>query len=709
MSETQKNRYPFIARLALKHSLIQQDEIEKAVQACANEKDNEQALKKYLLENRLISELNLKRIAAAAKTMEMRQKDIKFGTIAVQKGFVTQTIIELALDEQKKILAKDKKAILIGNILVEAGMISITQRDKILKVQNRLKRLNQKKLSHSPSHENKKEAQVIEQQVSNQKKPVTDNEPQDSEIFTRGIKLVIPKDTLAAYISKTEEFDENITVQEIKQILEDRYIVFGIVDNSLITGFINSSGFKAKPFRVAKGIAPEHGKDAKLHYFFDTDHLQAGQINDKGVIDFKERGKIPQIEEGFILAEKTPLKKEQPGKNILGDPVSLPSARDVKIKYGKGTRLSKNGLQIIATTNGQPKLSWSGIFSVLDEFVTRGDVDYETGHIDYQGNIKVKGCIKNGFKVCGNHIRAQEIDGGIIHAEGDLSISDGINEAVIYAKGNVWAKYIHKSKIICMGDIYCTKEIVESKIENSGACVVNKGKLIHCDIISKMGVYAKDIGSKLSTPCTIKTGTDIFVVKELARLKEQISDIKKNIVKNKEKKQELEEKNTAEQEESAKLAHIQDRSQIEQKNTITKIASLDKISQIEKIKEMKAKLQHLKQGAKNAEQQLNTRFDTIDLLSKEINQVEETILLKQELLEELFFERGTISELAKNKPGVAIIEAYGTIMEGTLVAGKHSETRIERNCKKTQIKELMFGNPDGNQKDKWWEMRIAAK
>ncbi|MEA2061348.1 MAG: FapA family protein [Thermodesulfobacteriota bacterium] len=692
MSKNSENNYPRIGSLALKHGLIREEDLQKAMDACAGEKNLEKALKAYFLENSLLSEKNINRLHAASRAITIRQNDIKFGTIAIQNGFVTQTLLELALQEQRTRLEKEKKAVLVSDLLVEAGIMSESQRDIVLKEQKRLKKIIAKKNSPVAEKETRPGPEPEERIPKNKKM---------MEITIMGIKLTIPEDASAAYISKTDQFSDALTVKDIKQILNYQNIVYGIVEDRLINGFIRSSGFKEKPFRVAKGILPREGKDAEIKLFFDTDHLKAGRINGQGKIDFKERGKIPRIEQGFILGEKLPLKEEQTGKNIFGEVTSVDPARDIKLKYGKGTRLSDDNLKVIAAVSGQPKYSWSGIFSVFDELVTKGDVNYETGHIDYQGNVKVKGIIKSGFNVNANTIRAEAIDGGIIHAEENLNISEGINEAVIFAKGSIQAKYIHKSKILCMGAISCDKEIVESKIETSSTCDINKGKILHSEITAKMGVFAKTIGSKLSSPCTIKVGTDVFVVKQLKKLKTSMSRIREDITRYREKLKALEEKSSIEQSQSSKTAHLQDRSQVNQKKIISKIAGLDKVSDIEKIKELKARLQNLKTAAKKAEQDLQNSFDIIDGLNQEISQTKETIGNKLEQLEEMRQERDTIAQIAKDTPGKAVVKVYGTLMEGTIVFGRHSQARIDRVHKNAKISEIKRQYHESNNQTYW--------
>ncbi len=701
-SGNRNNQYPIIGLLALKHGLIEQKDLDKAWLECRKTDQPDQTFADYLLKHELVSSLDMKRLVTASRAMEIRNKDVKFGTIAIEKGFITNTLLKLALDEQKHQMTRYKRSKLLGDILVEAALISKRQRNYILKEQNRVRELNQA---------NKEDAAA---QADTETEP---GEPSNgaagnngnaltSENLERGIKLLLPQDALAAYLSKNDDFDDNITAQEILDMLAEKHIMFGLVDRTLINGFIKSGGFKTKPFRIAKGIEPQKGVHASIKYFFDTESLKVGEIK-KGVIDFKERGEIPRLAAGDILAEKTPLVEARDGRNVFGEVAAPSPAKDVKMKYGKGARLSEEGLKLVAQIDGQPKLSWSGVVSVLDEFTTKGNVDYETGHIDYKGNVKIKGCVQNGFKVTGESIRAEEIDGGIIHAEGDLSIAGGINEAVIYAKGNVWAKFIHKSKILCMGDVYTTKEIVESTIENSGACIINQGKIIASEITSKMGVHAGSVGTDRANPAKLKVGVDIFVMKELEQLKTTIAECRKTLILSKEEKEKLGLQIKGEQKTTSNLAHIQDRLLTAQRETKAEIASLEKSNDQEGLGEMKSRLQALKKKTATAEEDLNNNFETVEFLEEKRNTLNETIKTVKGKLGEHILERDELEKWAKKTPGVAEVDVTNVLTAGTKVAGVHSETTIEKTLKRAKLKELRFTQP-GQDKDKgWWEMRIT--
>ena len=94
-------------------------------------------------------------------------------------------------------------------------------------------------------------------------------------------------------------------------------------------------------------MKPVIGENAKIEYLFDTDYLKAGGLSSSGRIDFKDRGIIPQVEKGTVLAEKTPLKESFSGKTIFGKELDTNNAQDIKLRHGQGVKLSEDGLKTI--------------------------------------------------------------------------------------------------------------------------------------------------------------------------------------------------------------------------------------------------------------------------------------------------------------------------------------------------------------------------
>ncbi len=527
-----KNPIPLIGVLAVKNQLVTKIELAAGLAQCEDAKDLERALKEYFLSSELISKKNIQRLTLAAKAISIHQKEYKFGAIAIAKGYINKSVLDLALEDQEEDIKKGQKPQLIGDMMVNAGLLTIKQRDYILKKQNRFRK--------SISREDGINSAVPGDSGGDGGSPEPGDKEGDrpqvpdflpSEIISGGVLLQVSGDFMGAFLTKTDDFDAKVDVSDIKEDLFDRGIVAGLVVDEMIHGFIGSSGFKTQAFRVARGLRATQGRDAKIEFFFNTDYLKAWGMDVDGNIDFKDRGEIPLIEKGTVLAEKTPRVEARGGQNIYGEPVLIKNARDRTLRFGTGAILSEDGFKLLSRVRGYPKYSLGGMVFVHEEYTTSGDVDFKTGHIEFDGNVNVKGCIKSGFKVRGNDISTIELDGGIVTADGDLKVAGGINEGTIYARGNVYAKFIHGSDIVCMGDVYVQKEIVDSTIESSGACVITNGKLISSKVSAKMGVTAINIGTQMAVPSVIKVGHDSFTAKELKHNKDKTAAIndKKNL------------------------------------------------------------------------------------------------------------------------------------------------------------------------------------
>jgi len=713
----QKLKIPLIGLLALKNLFITKKDLQQALLSCSGKKNLDLALKDYFLSKELISSRNMNRLSRAAKALGKRQKEFKFGAIAIRKGFINQSVLKLALGEQADDIKNKRKVRRIGDLLVDAGMLSTKQRDYILRLQKRTKQENSQ-ISQVPETKNTAdEGKIVSgnQKMKVSKGPsgiVGDTDEKDvgllePEIIEGGITLVISKDFMAAFFLKTDQFDRNVTLQEIKAALFDKGIVLGIVVDEMIEGFINSSGFKSKPFRIAKGVPPIRGKDARVEFFFNADYLKAGGMTNDGVIDFKDRGEIPFVEEGTVLAEKIPMVESSRGRNIFGDEMETIPGKDIPLKCGKGAKLSEDGFKVLADVPGFPKYTLSGHIFVHQEYMAEGDVDYETGHISYDGNVNIKGRIKSGFKVKGNEVKTVEIDGGTVDADGDVKVTGGINEGKIFARGNVYAKFIHNSEIVCMGNVIVQKEIVDTEVESSGSCVVENGKIIASKITAKMGVKAQHIGTQMSVPGTIIVGHDVFTEKELEKIKENLGHLEKQAAHHQENKEKLKEENLALQKEITEFAHVQDRTQLKEREINSTIDSMqEEPANSETIDDFKQTIEQLRLNAQKAEEELDVRFEKSeeieDLLKKEDREIE--ILAKRR--EDFIEERTNLVQWSNDNPGKPLVVVQGTIMAGTLIRGKHCEKQVNELIRHSRIMEVLT-SPENTQDKNAYEMQVS--
>ncbi len=673
-----------VGELAVKHSLITVNNLEKAKRICADLENSYDAIPEYLVAQNLISQKDSDRLFSMARAMATRGKDIKFGTIAIEKGFITQSILELALNEQASLFKNIKRYALLGNILVESGMITPQQREIILSEQNIYSSGRVDNAAPDRSEDTDRTSSMAAPKSLSG--AIFQKHFAQSEIFPSGIRLIIKGDGNSAYMLKTEVFSKDMSIGQIKELLASRNIIHGIVDNNLIQKFIDSDAYLEKPFKIAQGNAPVEGQNAAIQYFFTKNRLKAGTIREDGTIDFYERGNIPQVEKGAVLAIKKRSVEGQAGKNIFNDTIRVNPSQDIRLKAGRGTFLTPDNLKVVAEVSGHPKLEVNGNICVYDTFVVQGDVDFKTGNIDYEGDVTVRGAIKNGFKVKAHNLRAEEIDGATIIAQGNVTVAQGINESKISAQGSLAAKFIQNSKVSCVGDVKTEKEVVESSIESSGSCNI-RGIIIASKISAKMGLYAKQIGMEKSATSTIQVGMDTFATRTLEKFEQDIEEQKEIIKSFREKIDNIQREIKSAEEKILRLTSIKERNEEDRMDILSEISSMNSQADKARLKNLQSELQIVTRNRTETSLKIDRCHDNIIAARKTILDIEQQMKENELKFKSFLMERDTLIKWIEKNPGIAIIKAEDHIMAGTRVCGRYSEDTIKSSVKGVVIRE----------------------
>ncbi|MEH0021794.1 MAG: FapA family protein [Desulfobacter sp.] len=709
-----------LERIALQQKLITKTQCEKAVTACRGSKNAEVALKDYFISQGLISLPRMKQLVATYHAVKIMKKNAMFGAIAVKLGFIGNDEVQAEIRRQKKAIAKKKVPKFIGDIWLKDNTISREQFLKVLQV----RKTHAAQAQHPPKKQKQPppapsepgtgntvnapdpsvspspppappdpaipEPDIPDPEQPDAPEPEQQNEPVTHEL-PGGLILEIDERGMNAYLKKTEAFSENTSAEDILETITDNDIFYGVVGAGKVEGFIQSRGFRKKGFRIARGKEPCPGKDARIEYYFDTDHLKAGGVDEQGNIDFKDRGEIPWVEEGTLLAEKFPASEPESGVDIFDQTLDMPPITDIVIRYKAGVTLSDDELKLYAAISGHPKLSWSGNVQVVDTFMVQNDVDYETGHLDYAGNINVKGTLKAGFKVQGEDIRINTVDGGEINAQGDVTIVNGVNDARIYARGNVNAKFIQNSTVFCLGNLSVDKEIVDSTIETSGAVIIPNGEVISSEITANMGVYTRHLGTEKSVPNTLTLGKDAFTSKEMKTIRTHIARCEKTIEQILEKTKALQNDIMNLHQSTGRLAHELDMARDEGRILNDRLAAEKEGSKEAKI--VHSQIHKNKALFSRLDKDLNRYFDRIEKNENRILEMEVEHGQLEDDLEDLNYELANFSEWMETNPGLPMAAVTGRVTPGTMVKGPNASKEIAEKLANVKLKEVLSTKP----------------
>ena len=437
----------------------------------------------------------------------LSQKDKRFGDIAIDMQLLSKEKLERALVVQELILTRTKVHMAIGKVLKEMGVLDEEQIEGVLTAQNYL---------GAKGDEDDADCGC--------ELPDTG---ESAEGPTKHLSVTITKDKLSAFISPNGKQPEGLSVEVLKEYLQARSVVFGLVDDEVLERYLAQEVLPLEPFKIAVGVGPEQGKPPEIIYYFDTDPLRIGTLQQDGTMDWKDRGDIPQVKVGDVLVEKTKGDPGKPGTSVCGKELPPPRMRNPKLKCGKGAQRSEDGLHILAKIDGTPKLSSDGKVSVFNMLNIDGDIGVETGNIEYNGQVDATGGVNSGYEVKAKGLRTTGIQDAVIEVDEDLVCHAGMYGSTIKVGGSLKASHIHNCTIEVLGELVVEKEIYESTIETNSRCLIVEGKLIDSKIDAKKGIYAKDVGSEGSNPNELTVGFDRKYERDMAGYKSEIDELQR--------------------------------------------------------------------------------------------------------------------------------------------------------------------------------------
>jgi hypothetical protein len=364
----------------------------------------------------------------------------------------------------------------------------------------------------------------------NQKRP---EKAEEQVSPTKGLDLRISDDRMTARIyGKLEQAKDAKAVQDaITLLLKTSGVKHGIVVSNVRKAIeILTKGGSLDGLVVAEGTKPSLGQDARIEQKVKIETSRIGRLTEAGHIDFRDKGPLPLVEPGTILAELIPAVQGKLGCDILGKKLKPPKVRRQRIRGGKGSKLEQEGQVVVAAVQGLVTQPEPDKFEVMELYEVHGDVDFHTGHIEFPGMVRVTGAVLNDFKVKAKNVEVNELEpGSMVEASESLTVLGGIMGATVNSGGKMTARFVRDSKVIAKGDVVVESEIVQSLVKTEGKVIISQseGRIVNSKVSAVRGVTTGDVISSGTDATRIEIGASAEYEQKVHNLRKLLADLDK--------------------------------------------------------------------------------------------------------------------------------------------------------------------------------------
>jgi uncharacterized protein len=314
---------------------------------------------------------------------------------------------------------------------------------------------------------------------------------------------------------------------------------------------------KLKPLLpVARGELPTEPEDATPEISFSY-ISQSGLVKEDGSIDLRERNSFPGVAEGESLAQGKAGVAGKEGHTVKGEAIEVRSPVEAELVAGENVKLEGTApnQKLVSEMDGGASCSTSeitadGVQKVQYTVAVRpvaqvsGNVDYDTGNLDFKGNVEIKGSVLSPFvvKATGDIRIGETVESGAqVYGEANLVVNLGIvgESTVVKTEGNITAKFIQDATVSAGGDIAVGSYIRSANVSSQGSITVegsggSVGGILGGEVWASDSITSKNVGSEHTSTTAISLGFDresFEAFKEATRLAARAQDLRNSLLK----------------------------------------------------------------------------------------------------------------------------------------------------------------------------------
>ncbi len=353
------------------------------------------------------------------------------------------------------------------------------------------------------------------------------------DVDIQAIRVEISGDAMAAYLTLLTPLPGEVyTVSMLKDALLAKGVVYGVRE-SVLTHMITNKVYDVS-LQVAFGTPVVDGQDGVYEYNFKKNPNKKPVIREDGTVDYWSMNLIETVVQGQVIAIYKPAVAGTEGQTVLGKVLTPKMCREQPPLKGRGFERSNDNLTYIASTDGKIEMV-NGRINISNFHEIFANVDMIFGNIDFAGDVVIHGNVCSGMSVrAGGTLTVDGVvEGASLWAGKDIILRGGVlgdNQAEIFARGDICAKFFEYAKIEALGMIQADAFLqCEVECKKNILLAGKRGMIIGGNVHAIEGIEVNEIGNDTEIKSIIEVGIGEHVYQEMNEIRQSLLELHENI------------------------------------------------------------------------------------------------------------------------------------------------------------------------------------
>lgn len=351
---------------------------------------------------------------------------------------------------------------------------------------------------------------------------------------TYAIRVSDDKRTCCLDLTPPECMGAPVTLHDVLVHMRKKGITQGVnpVRIRELLELVLQKGQPIKNAVVAEGVPPQDGVDGSIVFCVAPGRKEAILQQDDRM-DYRGKASIAVVSKGVSMARIVPPTPGTPGVNVYGAAIPAKPGSPAHLEAGANVDFDPDTQTFYSAIDGVMDVSDSTI-KVHPTLLIREDVDMTTGVIEFTGDVRIGGTVRDGFNV---HATGDiDIRGGVegcevVSKHGSITIGKGVaghHRCFLSADRDVKVGYIENASVYAGSTIEVAGSILHSEVVAGDAVVVMRGKGSIMGGVTKAGhlVHVKRLGAPSETPTEVVVGINMDEHEALRQMDHRLVSIK---------------------------------------------------------------------------------------------------------------------------------------------------------------------------------------